>query len=317
MKYLLCVLSVLLFFSSGIKSQKSEYALVLHGGAGNITPQNMDSLAQEKYLLALDSALCIGEKILKEGGTCAKAVEEVIVYLENNPLFNAGRGAVLAHDGKVELDASVMLGADLNAGAVTGLRNTKNPIRAAFAVMHQSNHVFLSGEAANAFLKDQGIDQVDTGYFYTEKRYKQLQEAISKEKHGTVGCVALDRYGNMAAGTSTGGMTNKKYGRIGDSPIIGAGTYANNSTCGISSTGHGEFFIRYTVAHDISALMEYKGLSIDEAAEQVILVKLKNAGGAGGVVGLDSNGAPAMVFNTAGMFRAYINSEGKKVVAIF
>lgn len=301
----------------GQNAQKYDYAIVIHGGAGYFNFESLGAEGKQNYELALDSALQFGTEVLANGGKSIDAVEKVIRYLENNPMFNAGRGAVFTHDGKNELDASIMLGQDLNAGAVAGVTDIKNPISAARAIMENSKHVLLSREGASEFAKEQGLEMVDPKYFFTEKNYKRLQKALDAKKHGTVGCVALDMQGNLCAGTSTGGMTNKKYGRIGDSPIIGAGTYANNKTCGISSTGHGEFFIRYAVAYDISALMEYKGLSIVEAAEKVVLDKLVKAGGNGGIVGLDKKGNPAIVFNTTGMFHAYGNSEGKKVIGMF
>ena len=232
-------------------------------------------------------------------------------------MFNAGKGAVFTSEGRNELDASIMTGHDLNAGAVAIVTNIKNPISAARAVMEQSEHVMLAGEGASRFAEEAGLEIVDPSYFFTEERYQSLQRAKAAGKHGTVGCVALDRRGNLCAGTSTGGMSNKKYGRIGDSPIIGAGTYASNRTCGVSATGEGEFFIRLAIAHDISALMEYEGMGMEEAARLVIRQKLQEAGGTGGVVCLDRYGNPAMVFNTDGMFRAYGNSGGERVVAIF
>ncbi len=259
----------------------------------------------------------LGLDLLEEGGAAIDAVEVVIRYMEDNPLFNAGRGAVFTAEGVNELDASIMLGSDLNAGAVAGVKDVRHPITAARAVMEQSDHVMLSGEGASEFARESGLEIVDPSFFYTEKRYNSLQRVKDEEKHGTVGCVALDRQGNLCAGTSTGGMTNKKYGRIGDSPIIGAGTYANNATCGVSATGHGEFFIRWVVAHDISALMEYKGYDVETAAREVVEEKLVKAGGSGGVICLDRFGRPAMITNTSGMFRAYGNAAGDKVIAIF
>lgn len=301
--------------------QKSfDYAIVLHGGAGNISREYIDSLEEIEYTNKLNEALSIGEEILKNGGTAKEAVQKTINFLEDCPLFNAGKGAVFTHDGTNELDASFMDGKTLNAGAVAGVRDIKNPINAAIAVMENSPHVLLSREGASEFAREQGLEMVDSTYFFTQNRWDGLQRALEREKidkHGTVGCVALDKEGNLCAGTSTGGMTNKRYGRIGDSPIIGAGTYANNNTCGISSTGHGEFFIRYAVAYDISALIEYKDFSIEEAANEVIMNKLKSVNGNGGIVGLDKYGNPAMVFNTSGMFRAYTNSNGERIIAMF
>ncbi|MCK4879505.1 MAG: isoaspartyl peptidase/L-asparaginase [Bacteroidales bacterium] len=294
-----------------------EYALVLHGGAGNMNFQSVPEELQNRYKHVLDSALQLGLDVLKEDGTSIDAVEVVIRCMEDNPLFNAGKGAVFTSEGKNELDASIMSGQDLNAGAVAGVTNIKHPISAARAVMEQSEHVMMAGKGASVFAEEVGLEIVDPSYFYTERRFKSYQKAIAKDKHGTVGCVALDKAGNLCAGTSTGGMTNKKYGRIGDSPIIGAGTYANNATCGVSGTGHGEYFIRWTVAHQISVLMEYKGYDVESAAREVVEKTLAEAGGEGGVICLDSYGRPAMVTNTSGMFRAYGNSEGERVVAIF
>lgn len=294
-----------------------QYALVLHGGAGSMNFESMPPERQQLYLGSLDSALRIGLELLAAGGSSLDAVETVIRYLEDHPLFNAGRGAVFTSEGKNELDASIMTGWDLNAGAVAGVTDIRNPISAARAVMEQSPHVLLAGEGASRFAGSVGLELVDPSYFYTERRYESLQRALESQKHGTVGCVALDRRGNLCAGTSTGGITNKRHGRIGDSPIIGAGTYASNRTCGVSGTGQGEYFIRYTVAYDISALMEYKGMGVEEAAREVIEKKLVEAGGEGGVICLDRFGRPAMVTNTAGMYRAYGNSDGERIVAIF
>jgi len=294
-----------------------EYALIIHGGAGNFDATSLGEEGQLAYAAALDSALKIGEEVLQGAGKSVDAVIAVISYLEDNPLFNAGKGAVFTHEGTNELDASIMRGGDLNAGAVAGVRRIKNPIIAARMVMVDSPHVLMAGDGAEAFLVGEGMTLVDPGYFYTDKSYERLQKALKAEKHGTVGCVALDKAGNLAAGTSTGGMTNKRYGRIGDSAVIGAGTYANNKTCGVSCTGHGEYFIRYAVAHDISALMEYKNLTVEGAAREVVMNKLVEAGGEGGVVCLDHYGRPAMVFNTTGMFRAYTNSDGDKLIGMF
>ncbi|MEN8204179.1 MAG: isoaspartyl peptidase/L-asparaginase [Bacteroidota bacterium] len=299
------------------QTEAYKYALVLHGGAGTMNFENVPEDLQIKFKHSLDSALQLGLDVLEEGGSSLDAVEVVIRCLEDNPLFNAGKGAVFTSEGKNELDASIMTGRDLNAGAVAGVSHIKNPITAARAVMEKSDHVLLSGEGAEVFAEQEGLDMVDPSYFYTQKRFESLQRAKENEKHGTVGCVALDREGNLSAGTSTGGMTNKKFGRIGDSPIIGAGTYANNATCGVSATGHGEFFIRWAVAYDISALMEYKGYDVEKAAKEVVEKKLVKAGGSGGVICLDRFGRAAMITNTSGMFRAYGNSEGERVVAIF
>lgn len=299
------------------ETEALDYALVLHGGAGNMNFQSVPEELQVKFKHSLDSALQLGLDILKEGGSSLDAVEVVIRCLENNPLFNAGKGAVFTSEGKNELDASIMTGWDMNAGAVAGVTHIKNPISAARAVMEKSEHVLLAGAGAEVFAEGEGLELVDPSYFYTQKRFESFQRAKGNEKHGTVGCVALDRKGNLCAGTSTGGMTNKKFGRIGDSPIIGAGTYANNATCGVSATGHGEYFIRWAVAHDISALMEYKDYDVETAAIEVVEKKLVKAGGSGGVICLDRIGRPAMITNTSGMFRAYGNSEGERLVAIF
>ncbi len=311
-------------------TNQGKFAIVIHGGAGQMDPLEMSIEVQNSYTAALDTALDLGLKALEAGKSSLDAVAEVIVYMEDNPLFNAGRGAVFAHNGRNELDASIMSGIDLSAGAVTGVTDVKNPILLALKVKEKSKHVMLSGSGASQFAREQGLEMVDSSWFFTEKNFRSLKNALEKEKvitmdsllitgykYGTVGCVALDKNGNLAAGTSTGGMTNKKYGRIGDSPVIGAGTFANNKTCAVSCTGHGEFFIRYTVAHDISAQMEYKKCSVQESAHEVIFNKLEPVKGSGGVICLDKSGNCAMEFNTSGMFRAYGNSRGEKIVRIF
>ena len=291
----LSILFLMLLFTNCNSQQQNvdqtpEYVIVIHGGAGNASNRDINAEQQKEYIEALSKALQIGEEILANGGTCVEAIEKTINYMENCPLFNAGKGAVFTHDGRNEMDASIMQGYDLNAGAVAGVTDIKNPISAAIKIMNNSKHVMMAGKGASEFAKSQGLEIVDSSYFFTEDRWNSLQNILKASKHGTVGCVVLDKYGNLAAGTSTGGMTNKMYNRIGDSPIIGAGTYANNKTCAISATGHGEFFIRYTVAYDISALMEYKGLSLQEAADIVINEKLLNAGGTGGIIGVDYKG---------------------------
>lgn len=309
--------------------QRAEYAIVIHGGAGTILKENMSPEKEQEYNDALNQALDAGETVLKEGGTAADAVVATIMVMENSPLFNSGKGAVFTHDGRNELDASFMEGASLNAGAVGGVTNVKNPILAARAVMENSPHVLLTGKGAEQFAAEQGLEIVAPEYFHTERRWNSLQKALEQEKestsytgenpdykYGTVGCVALDQAGNIVAGTSTGGMTNKRWNRIGDSPIIGAGTYANNNTCGVSCTGHGEYFIRYAVAHDLSAMMEYKGMGIAEAADYIINDKLLKAGGSGGFVALDKYGNIAMPFNTPGMYRGYAK-PGERVVKIY
>lgn len=306
-------------------------ALVIHAGAGNMNPENMDSSKQEEIKKKLLSALNTGYYILENGGSSLDAVEACIRYLEDSPYFNAGLGAVFTNDGRNELDASIMYGKNATAGAVAGVRRIKNPIAAARAVMEQSEHVMLIGKGAEKFAKEKGIQLVDTNYFRTDENYiKWLEshqssrstsqnesDAQMEDKFGTVGCVALDLNGNLAAGTSTGGMSNKKYGRVGDSPIIGAGTYADNSTCGVSATGHGEYFIRNVVAYDIAALMKYKKLSVKDAAEEVVMRKMIENRGKGGVIAMDAKGNIAMPFNTSGMYRAYIKEKDKPYVAIF
>lgn len=322
MKSFLVVISVLVL-SISLSAQTPQYAMVIHGGAGVMDQKNMTAEQQQDYILVLKRVLTVGDSVLANGGTSMDAVENAIVIMENSPLFNAGKGAVFTHDGTVELDASVMDGKTLKAGAIAAVRDIKNPIRVARAVMEKSEHVLLNGSGASQFAKEQGFQPVDNSYFYTEKRRKQLEELLKKEreagvndKHGTVGCVALDKYGNIAAGTSTGGMTNKRWGRIGDSPIIGAGTYASNQTGGFSGTGHGEYYIRLGFTRDISAMMEYKNLSVQEACRAEI-DKLTQLGGTGGVIGLDRNGNVAMEFNTSGMFRGYVKSTGEKQILIF
>ncbi len=303
-----------------INNNKPQYVIVIHGGAGYISAKSVSKEKQKKYIAKLNEALMKGKEILEKGGKALDAVEETIKILENSPLFNAGKGAVFTNNGKNELDASIMDGQTHNAGAVAGVIDIKNPITAARAVMEKSPHVLLSGNGASVFAKNQGLEIVKPKYFYTKSKWKRLQKVLKKsgtEKFGTVGCVALDKHGNLAAGTSTGGMTNKKYGRIGDSPIIGAGTYADNNTCAVSCTGHGEFFIRYAIAHSISAIIEHKNLDVKSAAKYVFEKKLNPAKGAGGVIVVDKNGNIAIEFNTSGMFRAYYKSSGEKEILMF
>jgi len=312
--------------------QVNKHALVIHGGAGyqtreSISPE-LDSLVRNK----LTEAIAVGHSILKNGGTSLNAVEKTIHVLENSPLFNAGKGAVYTNQETNEMDASIMDGANLDAGAVAGITTIKNPISAARKVMENSPHVLLSGEGANQFAEEQGLEIVDPSYFATEdnlNRVKKIKaEALTKTanlivtkypdyKFGTVGCVALDKNGNISAGTSTGGMTNKKWNRIGDSPIIGAGTYANNNTCGVSSTGHGEYFIRAAVAHDISAQIEYKKASLKEATENVVQKKLVALKGDGGIIAIDKYGNIQIEFNTPGMYRASVNQNGEIYTGIY
>lgn len=306
-------------------NKPSKYVLVIHGGAGNITKNNLSDSSD--YKEKLHEALQKGSDTLKKGGSSLDAVVVVIKILEDSPLFNAGKGAVFNSEGKNELDAAIMDGKTCKAGAVAGVTTVRNPITAARAVMDKSKHVMLIGAGADKFAKEQGLEIVDPKYFFDQKRWDQYLKGKDKSaiddtnpilnKYGTVGVAALDIYGNLAAGTSTGGISNKKYGRVGDSPIIGAGTYANNKTCAVSCTGTGEYFMRNVVAYDISALMEYKGWSVEKAANYVINEKLKALGGDGGCIALDSAGNYTMPFNTAGMFRGYANSNGDMKVLLF
>ncbi len=303
------------------KQTKPEYAIVIHGGAGNFSLSDISKERQTEYQQKLTESLLAGEKILKTGGTAIDAVEACIIILEDSPLFNAGKGSVFTADGQIEMDASIMNGGTKNAGSVAGVKNIKNPISGARAVMEKSKHVMLSGDGADKFAALAGIDTVQSSYFFTRRRWEQLQKIQEKikddnpiDKKGTVGCVVIDKNGNLAAGTSTGGMSNKMYGRIGDSPIIGCGCYADNATCGISFTGHGEYIIRTVAAHDIAAMMKYKNLDLQAAMNHVINKTLKNIGGDAGAIGIDKYGNIQMVFNTTGMFRAYLKAGNKPIV---
>jgi len=318
-------------------SEKPEFAIIIHGGAGTILKKNMTPEREAAYKAKLEEAIRIGYNVLKSGGSSLDAVTKTINVMEDSPLFNAGKGAVFTNAETNELDASIMDGKTLNAGASAGTTTVRNPINLARAVMEKSEHVMLSGKGAETFATEQGLTTVDPEYFYTESRFNSLIRIKDKEKteldhdgktafydsfikdskFGTVGCAALDKNGNLAAGTSTGGMTNKRYGRIGDAPIIGSGTYANNATCAVSSTGWGEYFIRAQVAHDISAMMEYKGISLEEASKIVIQDKLTELGGTGGIVAVDKDGNMVMEFNTAGMYRATMNDKGELVIGIY
>ena len=288
-----------------------------------MSKSRMNEERRAEYKAKLNEALGLGEKLLKNGAKATDVVVEVINVMEDSPLFNAGKGAVFAHNKRNELDASIMEGENLNAGAVAGVTDIKNPINAAREVMLNSKHVLLSGKGASEFAKKQGLEIVPNEYFYTKSRFESLERLQKQERKrnkkdnmGTVGCAVLDSHGNLAAGTSTGGMTNKRYGRIGDSPIIGAGTYANNKTCAVSCTGHGEYYIRLSFARDISALMEYKNMTVDKACREEIR-KLSELEGTGGVIAIDAKGNIAMEFNTSGMFRGFIKSTGEKEVSIF
>ncbi len=312
-----------------------QFAIALHGGAGAIPRSTMNPEIEKNYKKGLEEAILAGDAILSSGGTALFAVEAAVKKLEDNPLFNAGRGAVFTTGGTNELDASIMDGENLMAGAVTGVKNIKNPVSLARTVMENSEHVFLSGLGAMEFAEKMKLEFAPDEYFFVQERYDQLLQAKENDqvvldhgdlkgpgkaptsKKGTVGAVALDMHGNIAAATSTGGMTNKKFGRVGDSPIIGAGTYANNNTCAISCTGHGEFFIRSVVAYDISCLMEYKGLTLKEACDIVVYQKLVKIGGEGGLVGIDAIGNIEMPFNSEGMYRAMRKSGGEIFTGIY
>lgn len=323
---------------------KEKVVLVIHGGAGTILKKNMTPEKESAYREKLTDALNAGYAVIKNGGESVEAVQAAINTMEDSPLFNAGKGAVYTNDETQEMDASIMRGNDLNAGAVAGVGTIKNPINAAIAVMDKSEHVMLTGNGAEKFAEMNGVEIVDPSYFKSDVRLKQLQrikdqeksvldhdgdrgefdgsenefniDYIEDKKFGTVGAVALDNEGNLAAGTSTGGMTNKRYNRIGDSPIIGAGTYADNNFCGVSCTGHGEYFMRKVVAYDVCALMNYKAMRVDEAGKAAI-EKQTEFGGSGGLIALDNKGNVAMPFNTAGMYRGYITETGKIYIGIY
>ncbi len=313
----------------------SKFTLAIHGGAGTILREDMTPDLETAYLDGLQAALDAGYAVLEEGGTAINAVKAATVVLEDNILFNAGRGSVFTKKGVQEMDAAIMDGSTLNAGAVAGVRNVRNPVELAMEVMRNNNHVFLSGKGANDFAIRQGIKLEPDEYFFSQFRYDQwkairdsdnysldhtnekAEELMRDKKFGTVGAVACDSEGNIAAATSTGGMTNKKYGRIGDSPLIGCGTYANNKTCAISCTGHGEPFIRGVAAYDVSCLMEYKGLSLHEAMQVVVHDNLVKLEGEGGMIGVDAQGNTALLFNSAGMYRGFRNSNGYSEVAIY
>lgn len=298
-------------------------AIVVHGGAGTILKQDITPAQRLAYHDALKQAVRAGHNVLKDGGTSEDAVVAAIMIMEDSPLFNAGHGAVLNHLGEAELDASIMRGDDRNAGAVAGVKSVKNPILAAREVMHHSPHVFMAGNGAETFATERQLPLVDNAYFITERRQQQLMRIQAEERKtlddraGTVGAVALDRFGNITAATSTGGMSNKRYGRIGDVPVIGAGTYADNRTCGISATGHGEYFIRAAVAFNICSQSRLLNLSLQDAADNVMHQELVEMGGDGGVVGLAPNGDVVMSFNSEGMYRAYIDANGNEYSAIF
>lgn len=316
-------------------------AIVIHGGAGTILKANMDDETEAAYRAKLEEALRAGHAILEEGGPALDAVIAAVQVMEESDLFNAGKGAVFTSEGTNELDAAIMDGATRNSGAVAGVKTVKSPIALARVVMEESPHVMMIGAGAETYAEENGLEMVENSYFYTERRYRSLQRAQEREaeatsslpfdaaieydlplspnadKFGTVGAVALDADGNIAAGTSTGGMTNKKFGRVGDVPVIGAGTYADNRTAGISATGHGEYFIRGVVAHDIASRMDYAGEDLNTAADAVVMDKLGELGGTGGIVALDRTGAIAMPFNTEGMYRGYIDIDGNMQIMIY
>lgn len=342
MKFSFCLLLLslpFLFYANGqgavSKSPKMEHkiALAIHGGAGNLVKLNLTPEQQQQFRNKLKEALDTGYSILKRGGTGLDAVTRVVMILEDSPLFNAGKGSVFTNDEKNEMDAAIMDGSNLKAGAVAGVRTVKNPITAARKVMESSEFVFLSGKGADDFAKNSGLEIVDTSYFFDQYRWDQLMKIKktgtnkndtlntgsipSDEKYGTVGAVAMDKYGNLAAATSTGGTVNKKYNRIGDSPLIGAGTYANNSTCAVSCTGRGEEFIRLVAGKDISDMIEYKGYSAEKAASVFINTKLKKINGRGGVIVIDKKGRIGIRFSTTGMYRGYVDENGKIVVKIY
>lgn len=308
----------------------STFTLVIHGGAGTILKEDMTDELETAYRKGLNDALTTGYALLEKGGTALEAVLAATMSLEDNSLFNAGRGSVFCKDGRQEMDASIMDGKNLMAGAVAAVRNIRNPVQLAYTVMTKSQHVMLNGQGAYDFAKLNGLKVEPDEYFFSQFRYdqwKQMQDSdeaaldhnviIKDKKFGTVGAAALDVHGNIAAATSTGGMTNKQFGRVGDSPIIGAGTYANNKTCAISCTGHGEPFIRAVTAYDVSCLMEYKGLSLEDAMNVVVHDKLMKIDGEGGMIGVDTKGNAAMVFNSEGMYRGVRKSDGKNEIAIY
>src|SRR5437867_7308858 len=315
------------------KMQNQKFGLVIHGGAGTIDRANMTPEKERKYRAGLERALAAGYDILKRGGSSLDATEAAVRVLEDDPHFNAGKGSVFTSAGTNEMDAAIMDGKTLAAGAVASLKHIKNPIRLARSVMEKSGHVMMDCEGAETFAQENGIDLVNQKYFFTQDRWDALQKIKAAEKsrtsgvgkaflitdqdrHGTVGAVALDQNGNLAAATSTGGTTNKRPGRVGDTPVIGAGTYANNATCAVSATGDGEYFIRATVGRDVSALMEYRGMSLDDAT-QAALDKVAKLGGKGGLIAIDQQGNIVLPFNTAGMYRGYVDPNGKFAVEIY
>ena len=336
---MLLVSGLMVLLPATARQQNPRYVLAIHGGAGTIARSTLTPEQEAAYHAALREALEAGYQVLQGGGASLGAVEAAIHVMEASPLFNAGKGAVFTSEGTVELDASIMDGRTRSAGAVSGIKQVRSPITLARLVMERSPHVMLTGSGAEIFARAQGVEMVDNAFFYTERRRRELEQAQQREReaapsggraglrdgdqeaephvYGTVGAVALDQAGNLAAGTSTGGMSNKRFGRVGDSPIIGAGTYADNRTCAVSATGHGEYFIRGVVAYDIAAMMRYAGLSLTEAANAVVMGGLTELGGAGGVIALDREGNVAMPFNTPGMYRGMIDEDGNIEVKIY
>lgn len=317
---------LLLYSFSGFAQH--EYVLAIHGGAGNVSREGMTESLREAYYAVMRQALEVGEEILRTGGSSLDAVEATLRVLEDSPLFNAGRGAVFTIEGTNELDASVMCGRTLDAGAVAGVTTLRNPVTAARKVMEQSSHVLISGKGADLFGYEQGLEVVDPSYYYDQKRWDQYREHLRRSQQlrgqlelpagmGTVGAVALDKNGNLAAATSTGGMTGKRAGRVGDSPIIGAGTYANNASCAVSATGHGEYFMKHLVAYDISARMIYLSQSLEEAARDVVEIKLNEMGVNGGVIAVDRQGNISMPFTTTAMYRGFVKENGERGIGIF
>ena len=304
-----------------------DVVLAIHGGAGGINRQNVSIAAEKRYIRKLEETLLKGWELLQEGRSAVDVVEAAVKMLEESPLFNAGRGSVFSHDGKIEMDASIMEGTSRAAGAVAGVTTIKHPISAARAVMEKSRHVLLAGRGAERFARKAGLTIVDPAYFWTKQQWERLQKVLREEraktktecehKYGTVGAVACDQEKHLASGTSSGGTLNKQWGRVGDSPLIGAGTYADNSTCAVSCTGHGEYFIRFVAAYDVVAHMKYAGLPLDQAAHQVVFGALAEAGGRGGLIGIDASNNCVIPFNSEGMFRGYITRDGKTHVAIF
>ncbi|MGO4388723.1 isoaspartyl peptidase/L-asparaginase family protein [Microvirga sp. 2YAF29] len=309
-------------------SSDTGFSLAIHGGAGTIRRSTMTPEREAAYHAGLRRSLEAGRAILADGGGALDAVSAAVMALEDEPLFNAGRGAVYTSAGKQEMDAAIMDGRDRSAGAVAGICGPRNPILAARAVMEHSGHVVLIGESAMEFCRSRGLAFEEESYFFTEQRWKALQETLAlrksgaddqdeSRKHGTVGAVARDRHGNLAAATSTGGMTAKMPGRVGDSPVIGAGTWADNETCAISATGHGEIFIRYAAAHEIASRMRYAGQSLEDAARIVVIDVLKPAGGSGGIIAVDYAGNVSLPFNSSGMYRGVVRQDGKLLTGIY